>query len=1331
MTHRKLTIAGGVLLALLVALGLTAVLYLSSDSFQQRARVMVIERLQMASGGRVEIERFRWSFRRMEVEMGDVTLHGREAAGQAPFLHVDRVFARVTIVSLFSRKLRLEELTIERPTLHLLIGPSGITNEPRPAQAITAPLFDVSIQRLQVMDARLLLNETMVPFGVNASQVDASLERAGDRYDGTLRARNVQATYASASSLKLGVEARFSAWPDRVEVKSSRWSTDRSWLEAKGTVDHFADPRLDVVYRGSLDVAEAAGFLKVQEARAGALDVHGRLLYGPQNIAADGKLAVRDLEWRAASVRAARLNGGAQYILEADRLRLSHLFATVFGGAVSGSVELRNWRSLFAEAKPPARHPLVGAANLRADGLQLREVSRGLQVRNLPLNKLAMAGRLKGSVDAHWIRSLSSVEANFNLDVAPPQHVADGELPVTARVRATYHGSRGTMDVPQLNVATRTTRIDATGVLGSSTANLRVAVNSTDISEFNPVLGAFGETAALAKLNGHASFNGAVTGKLKAPNVTGRLQINDFESLFTASVLGALPTPEAQHALPVHWDEMVADVALSPTRAEAHHAIFRRGKTRIFLDGTAVLHDWQFDRSSPLQIRGHLDDVSVADVEHFIGRNDPIDGRMTMKLELSGSLSDLHGGGHVQVTELNVGSEQFSSLSADLRFVGRESQWNQVVLRHDGATIQGTAAYQLDTAAFRFEATGRALDLSRVRSIQNPKYKVAGVADFNVSGSGTAAAPVINGSFSVKNVVVNGEPVGDIVATAITHGTEMQVKARAQVEEATFDLSGTAHLRDDWPVNLHVTTSDFDFDPLLRAYLGNRITGHSSMAGTADITGPVRTPRKLRVIGNISRLSAEVEKLRFRNPDGAPIEFALQDQVLTLKRAHLTAEDTDVITDGTIQLSGARELRLRSKGNVSMKLLQLLHPELRASGSTVFDVNIAGTIDRPDINGPAEVRNAALSFIDVPNGLSNLQGFLQFQHNRLVIESLAAKSGGGNLDVRGFLTYAGGLIFDLSVHSSEMRLRYPAGVSAIAAMDLRYAGSIPNSRLSGTVTITRFALNSRFDFAQYLASAKQPESVPQADSPLSNLHLDVHIVSASELQMQTSSAHLTGNVDLRLRGTAARPVLLGRVNVLEGDIMIAGTKYHIDRGDVTFNNPTRIEPVLNVEATARIRDYDVSLGVHGIPPDHLRSSYRSDPPLPESDVIALLALGRTGEESRLGPQPTQNYTETTSNAILGEALSETVSSRSQKLFGLARIKIDPQAGGPESNPNARLTIEQQVSDKVTLTYITNLSQSAQQIIQVEYNVDRNFTIIAVRDQNGVLGFDIRYRRRKR
>jgi len=67
-----------------------------------------------------------------------------------------------------------------------------------------------------------------------------------------------------------------------------------------------------------------------------------------------------------------------------------------------------------------------------------------------------------------------------------------------------------------------------------------------------------------------------------------------------------------------------------------------------------------------------------------------------------------------------------------------------------------------------------------------------------------------------------------------------------------------------------------------------------------------------------------------------------------------------------------------------------------------------------------------------------------------------------------------------------------------------------------------------------------------------------------------------------------------------------------------------------------------------------------------------------------------------------------------------RIKIDPQVGGLESNPNARLTLEEQVTNNITLTYITNLASSAQQVIEAEYQVNKNFSIVLIRDQNGVL-----------
>jgi len=108
------------------------------------------------------------------------------------------------------------------------------------------------------------------------------------------------------------------------------------------------------------------------------------------------------------------------------------------------------------------------------------------------------------------------------------------------------------------------------------------------------------------------------------------------------------------------------------------------------------------------------------------------------------------------------------------------------------------------------------------------------------------------------------------------------------------------------------------------------------------------------------------------------------------------------------------------------------------------------------------------------------------------------------------------------------------------------------------------------------------------------------------------------------------------------------------------------------------------------------------------------------------------YTRSTSNAILSEALSDTSSNRLEKIFGVSRVKIDPQAGGAENNSSGtRVTIEQQVSNNLTLTYITNVSQTSQQIIQAEYYVTRNISVIALRDQNGVVSVDLSIRRRKK
>ena len=185
-------------------------------------------------------------------------------------------------------------------------------------------------------------------------------------------------------------------------------------------------------------------------------------------------------------------------------------------------------------------------------------------------------------------------------------------------------------------------------------------------------------------------------------------------------------------------------------------------------------------------------------------------------------------------------------------------------------------------------------------------------------------------------------------------------------------------------------------------------------------------------------------------------------------------------------------------------------------------------------------------------------------------------SGGGLLSVGGFLAYQHGIYADLSVTGKGVRIRYPQGVTSLADAKLQLQGSQNNLLLSGDVLITRFTTSPDLDLAALAAQANASvQTIAPPDAPSNHVRLDVHIVSSPQLNFQNAFAKLAGDVDLRLRGTVASPSLLGRVSITEGSAMIAGTRYDLQRGDITFTNPVRIEPIIDLSATARVEDYDI------------------------------------------------------------------------------------------------------------------------------------------------------------
>jgi translocation and assembly module TamB len=163
-----------------------------------------------------------------------------------------------------------------------------------------------------------------------------------------------------------------------------------------------------------------------------------------------------------------------------------------------------------------------------------------------------------------------------------------------------------------------------------------------------------------------------------------------------------------------------------------------------------------------------------------------------------------------------------------------------------------------------------------------------------------------------------------------------------------------------------------------------------------------------------------------------------------------------------------------------------------------------------------------------------------------------------------------------------------------------------------------------------------------------------------------------------------------------------------------------------------VRGITVDISFTG-PLNKLNFSYRSDPPLQANDIIALLAVGRTplnaNPVASSQTNTNENYLSTGSNNLLQQAITAPADGRLQRFFGVSHIRLDPQLSDITSVPQARLSLEQQISKEVTLTYITNVTRTQEQIVRVEWDLTRQWSIVALRDENGEFGIDFQYRRR--
>ncbi|MGH9467499.1 MAG: translocation/assembly module TamB domain-containing protein, partial [Terriglobales bacterium] len=913
-------------------------------------------------------------------------------------------------------------------------------------------------------------------------------------------------------------------------------------------------------------------------------------------------------------------------------------------------------------------------------------------------------------------RTLASIKLAVHLQ----PHGSDEALPLGGDVDARVNLRRGSVQLEKVQLRSGSSQLQASGALAGGRGQLQLHFVSSDINRLRPAV-----AAAYARLEpgrvlpvfgGAMQVQASLAGSLSAPVVSGSLTA-------TAARWG-------------NWraDTLRAQGSVGPEALILEHLLYRRGGQSVALSGTVDLNQYRLEAASTLALHGSVRGLDVAQAMALsqLPHLPHITGVLNATAALSGTWGQPVLAGEARLETAEWREQKIRAATAQFRLQGGQFTCPQFALTLAHTHISGGFRLGLRDRTYEVHAASAGVDLADVALLQSPRLSIRGRLRFQFAGSGNLAQPQGTLTLATNGLRGGGESLGDVGAKLEIEGHRVRFQAADILTNGSFNLTGTIGTGAPYPVEAKLRLRDYDFDAWLRRFTPADITGHSRVSGTAQIAGPLGVPDQLHAGISLDTVSVALNGLVIHN-QGA-IELSAGAQRLTLAPAHIVAPDTSFTASGSVALGPSLRAPLnfttslagRLTGRINLALLHLLHPATRATGAITVDARVGGTAGQPHLSGQVLVENGSLAEAGLPVAFEHIQGNLLLNGSRMEIRSLTADTGSGTLAISGYASKtAPGVSCNLAIQGQNLRLRY-RGISSSGNLQLRLTSSGRNTLLAGDVQLTRVALDPRFDLALFIAGLQQNPPLPNPDSVLSRIRMNIHVTTGAQVLVASNMARLQLQVDLNLRGTLADPSVTGRAGASSGELLFAGNQFRITKAQVVFANPFRIEPVLDVGLTTRVQAYDITIDLSG-PADKMALSYRSDPPLSSSDVMALLA---TGEPTQANASLTAAGNFAPSEQLLGQALNNLVASRLHRLFGITQLQINPDVGplGPTGNGGS-ITVEQQVSRNVKLTYMQNLASSSQDIVQVDWTISRFLGITLSRDQFGLYGLKFTFRHR--
>jgi len=312
----------------------------------------------------------------------------------------------------------------------------------------------------------------------------------------------------------------------------------------------------------------------------------------------------------------------------------------------------------------------------------------------------------------------------------------------------------------------------------------------------------------------------------------------------------------------------------------------------------------------------------------------------------------------------------------------------------------------------------------------------------------------------------------------------------------------------------------------------------------------------------------------------------------------------------------------------SVNFVRQFVPDLeQLDGDLGLDVDVSGTLGNPVLSGAGDMTVNVARFTNATlPALRNFNARLTFAQNALSLDRFRGDLAGGPFTMTGRVTFLKLTepTLDLQMKAESVLLARNDTLTARADADIRITGSFAAATVTGNVAMTNSHFLKNIDLIP-IGLPGRPAPQPPSERPefslptppLRDWKFDVAIKTKDPVLIRGNLATGEATGDLKLTGTGLHPGLQGVVQMQDVEATLPFSQLEVSHGSVTFTPDDSMNPKIDLQGTSVIRDYTVRVYVYGtlLSPEAI---FTSEPPLPQEEIISLIATGATRQELSTG-----------------------------------------------------------------------------------------------------------------